>query len=71
MVQLIFGRDMIIPIKCNEDWELIRHKNQSKINKYKNHEDKKIVDNDYKVGEKVMLKKNQLINIIFLRGHVK
>ena len=41
MVQLIFGRDMIIPIKCNEDWELIRHKNQSKINKYKNHEDKK------------------------------
>ena len=56
MVQLIFGRDMIIPIKCNEDWEIIRHKNQSKINKYKNHEDKKIVDNDYKVGEKVMLK---------------
>ena len=32
--QLLFGRDMTLPIKHKVDWELIRHKNQTKINKY-------------------------------------
>ena len=32
-VQLIFGRDTIIPIKHTVDWEIIRQKNQTQINK--------------------------------------
>ena len=31
--QLIFGRDMTLPIKQKVDWELIRHQNQAQINK--------------------------------------
>ena len=31
--QLVFGRGMILPIKHTSDWELIRQKNQEKINK--------------------------------------
>ena len=32
--QLIFGREMILPIKHRVDFELICHRNHSKINKY-------------------------------------
>ena len=32
--QLIFGRDMILPIKNTVDWELMRQQNQTQINKY-------------------------------------
>ena len=33
-VILIFGRDVILPIKHKVDWELIRQWNQAQINKY-------------------------------------
>ena len=35
--QLIFGRDMILPIKLTMDWELIRQENQAQVNKYNIH----------------------------------
>ena len=53
--QLIFGRDMILPIKYRLNWELICHKNQMQINKDNARENKHIVDYDYKVGDKDML----------------
>ena len=31
--QLLFGRNMILPIKHKVDWKLIRQKNQTQINK--------------------------------------
>ena len=31
--QLIFGRDMIIPIKHRVDWELLRQRKQTQINR--------------------------------------
>ena len=33
MVQLVFGRATILPIKNKADWELIRQRKQMKINK--------------------------------------
>ena len=44
--QLVFGRDMIIPIKHKADWELIRQQNQTKINRYNIRKNNKIVDHD-------------------------
>ena len=55
MGKLVFGRDMIIPIKHEVDWELMRQKNQSQIDKYNIHENKHRVEYDYKVIDKIML----------------
>ena len=33
-VQLVFGCDMILPIKYKVDWELIHQQKKRKINKY-------------------------------------
>ena len=55
MGQLVFGRDMIILIKHQVDWELISQRNQAKINKYDIRKNNKRVDHDYKIGDKVML----------------
>ena len=53
--QLLFGRDMILPIKHKVDWELIRQQKQMQINKDNIHKNNKRVDHDYKVGYKVVL----------------
>ena len=53
--QLLFGCDMILLIKYKVDWELIRQKNQTKINKDNIRKNIKQVDHDYKVGDKVIL----------------
>ena len=53
--QLVFGRDMIIPIKNKEDWGLILQQKQIQINKDSIRKNIKRVDHDYKVGDKVML----------------
>ena len=57
-VQLLFGRDMILPIKHNVDWELISQQNQAQINKYNIRGNIKIDDHTYNVGYKVMLNNN-------------
>ena len=49
---------MILPIKHTAYWELIRQKNQAKINKDSIHKNSKIVDHNYKFGDKVMLTNN-------------
>ena len=55
MGQLVFGRDIILPIKHKVDWELIRQTKQTQINKYHIRKNIKRVDHDYKVGDKFML----------------
>ena len=47
--QLIFGLDIVIPIKHTVDWELMRQQNQIQTNKANTHENSKIFDHDYKV----------------------
>ena len=56
--QLIFGRDMILPIKHEVDWDLIRQKRQAQINRDNSREDRYRVDYDHKVSDNVMLTKH-------------
>ena len=56
--ELIFGRDMILPIKHTVDWELIRQRKQTQINKDNTQKNRHRVDHDYKVGDEVMLTKH-------------
>ena len=53
--QLIFGRDMILPIKHRVDWGLIRQKKHTQINRDNARKNKHRVDYDYKVRDKVIL----------------
>ena len=53
--QLLFGCDMIPPIKHKVDWELICQWNQTQINKDNIQKNRNQVDHDYKVGDKDML----------------
>ena len=53
-VQLIFVRDMILPIKHTVDWELIRHQKQTQINKYNILTNRHRVEYDYKLLDDVM-----------------
>ena len=55
LVQLMFSFDIILPIKYNTQWKLIHNKNQEKPNKDNNHENRKIVDYRYKVGENIII----------------
>ena len=52
--QLIFGRNMIIPIEDRVDWGLIRHQNQTQIYKDNTHKNRHRVDHEYKVRDNVM-----------------
>ena len=55
---LVFGRDIILPIKHNVNWELIRQKKQRKMNKYNIHKKNIRFDNKYKVADKGLLTNN-------------
>ena len=53
--QLVFGRDIIIPIKHRVNWELIRQKKKTQINRDNTRENKHRVRSDYKVVDDGML----------------
>ena len=55
--QLVFGRDMIFNIKHVANWELIKKRKQKRIRENNIQENKKRKPYNYRVGEKVMLKK--------------
>jgi transposase InsO family protein len=55
--QLVFGRDMILNIKHQADWELIKNRKQALINKNNAQENAKRIKHNYQVGEKVLLKR--------------
>ena len=55
--QLVYGRDMILPIKFEADWALIEKQKQQSINESNKRENKKRIPHQYKVGDKVLLQK--------------
>lgn len=59
--QLVFGRDMILPVKFNVDWALIAQRKQTIINKSNEAENRKRIAYDYTVGEKVLLQEPGLL----------
>ena len=58
-MQLVFGRDAILPIRHVADWKYIHSRKQSSINKNNLKENKSRKPYDYKVGQKVLLKNAQ------------
>ncbi len=54
--QLVFGRDMLIPITTQANWELIRQRRQEEINRNNDRENRSRIPHEYQVGEKVLLR---------------
>ena len=52
--QIVFGRDMILPITHIEDRRYICHRKQTQIDNGIIQEKANIIDHDYRVGDKVM-----------------
>jgi hypothetical protein len=55
--QLVFGRDMILPIKFMADWEAIEQQRQKEMGRNNRRENVSRISHDYKVGDKLLLKK--------------
>jgi transposase InsO family protein len=55
--QLVFGRDMILNVKHEANWEYIRERKQNIIAKNNKAENAKRIPHQYKVGDKVLLKR--------------
>ena len=53
--QLVFGRDMILPIKFQADWALIARQKQEVIDKSNKQENLKRKEHEYKVGDNILL----------------
>ena len=60
--QLVLGHDMILPIKHNVDCRLTPYQNQTQTNRDIIRKNIKMVDYNYKVRYKVMLKNNFAYN---------
>ena len=59
--QLVFGRDMILPVAITADWERIREKRQDEINRNNLRENRDRIPHEYKVGDKVLLRKEGIL----------
>ena len=55
--QLVFGQDMILPINFKAQWGLIAQRKQNRINESNKKENKKRIQHQYKIGDKVLLEK--------------
>ena len=56
--QQVFGRDMLLDIKHNTDWDDLYERQQIKINKSNARENLKRFKFDYEIGDKVVLKRD-------------
>jgi hypothetical protein len=59
---LVFGRDMLLPIQIKTDWARIRKHKQDIINANNHKENAKCIEQEYRVGEKVLLEIPGLIS---------
>ena len=53
--QLVFNRDMILPVKYLADWHLIKGRKQARIDKSNSRENKNRVEWDYKIGDSILV----------------
>ena len=60
--QLIFGRDMLLPIRIKTDWAMIRQRKQDIIDANNRRENSRRIEHEYRVGEKVLLEKPGLVS---------
>ena len=59
--QLVFGRDMFMPIETPVDWEQIRIRKQNQINKDNVRENSKRTPHDYAQGDLITIKRPGII----------
>jgi hypothetical protein len=55
--QLVFGRDMVLPITFMADWGAIEQQRQKEMGRKNRRENASRISHDYKVGDKILLKK--------------
>jgi hypothetical protein len=55
--QLVFGRDMILPITFKADWTRIKEQRQQEIRRNNQRENNSRINHQYSVGDKVLLQK--------------
>jgi hypothetical protein len=55
--QLVFGREMVLPIKFMADWGSIEQQRQNEMGRNNRRQNASRISHDYKVGEKILLKK--------------
>ena len=54
--QLVFGRDSVLNVQHEANWQLIKERKQKLINRGNTQENKSRLDHVYKIGDKVLLK---------------
>jgi hypothetical protein len=67
----IFGQDMLFDILFIADWQKTREHRQQLIDLNNAHENKGRIDYDYKVGQKVLLRKEGILRNAESRWHKK
>ena len=58
-MQLVFGRDAIMNLTFDANWQLIRQRKQAAIQKNNKAENKKRVEHDYKIHDSVLVRNEQ------------
>jgi putative transposase len=53
--QLVFGRDMLLPIKFKANWAEIKARRQAEMRRNNERENKTRKDHEYKIGDKILL----------------
>jgi transposase InsO family protein len=53
--QLVFGRDMYLPIKIEADWNRIQQRRQAEMHRNNQRENRSRINHVYRVGDKVLL----------------
>ena len=59
--QLVFGRDMVLPIKYITDWERLCQVQQKHINRDNTCENRNYIEHTYKAGDKVLVDKSWMM----------
>ena len=57
--QLVFGRDTILPIQHQPDWDLIQNNKKKKIDLNNMRENKSRIPHEYKVGDMILISRNK------------
>ena len=68
--QLVFGRDMLLDMTYETDWEALRIKQQNKINKSNIRENLRRYKYDYEIGDKIVIKRDVNDDIIRAMDYV-
>ena len=61
-MQLVFGRDAILNISHEANWQLIKKLKQQKIKENNERKNRKRVNHTYKIGDPVLIKTNEILN---------